>query len=122
MCSPTWKARIRTAPCYVDADAAEDNAFADQIEGLPEGVYSELSGMRAEYRAQESRESIVARDADILECLIQAKEYVQQGHPAADRFTRNAGHLSTDSARKLWARAQATDVNEWWSRIGKFER
>lgn len=112
----------KMAQHYVDADAAEDKAFSDQIEELPGSIRDELSGMHSEYRAQESKESIIARDADILECLIQAKEYSEQGHPAAVEFTKNAGHLSTESASRLWALAEKVDVNAWWRAIGGFER
>jgi putative hydrolase of HD superfamily len=107
---------------YVDAEAAEDQSFSDQTGGLPERIRDEMSAVRSEYRAQESKESIVARDADILECLIQAKEYNEQGQKGAALFLKNARHLKTDSARKLWALTETTDVNAWWSRIGTFER
>jgi putative hydrolase of HD superfamily len=112
----------KMAQHYVDAEAAENRSFADQIAGLPEGVRDELSAVRGEYTAQESKESIVARDADILECLIQAKEYSEQGQTSAALFMKNAGHLKTDSAQKLWALMQTTDVNAWWARIGTFGR
>ena len=112
----------KMAQHYVDAETAEDRSFADQIGGLPEGMRDEMSSMRSEYRAQESKESIVARDADILECLIQAKEYTEQGQTSAALFMKNAGHLETESARKLWALTEHTDINAWWSRIGTFGR
>ena len=112
----------KMAQQYVDAEAAEDKSFADQIGGLPDGMRDEMSAVRSEYRAQESKESIIARDADILECLIQAKEYTDQGQTGAALFMKNAGHLETESARKLWALARQTDINEWWSRIGTFGR
>ena len=112
----------KMAQHYVDAGAAEDRAFADQIDGLPDSMRDELAATRTEYRAKETRESIVARDADILECLIQAKEYCERGNPAAAEFMKNAGHLATDSARRLWELAESTDVNSWWRGIGVFER
>jgi len=112
----------KMAQHYVDADAAEDRAFTDQIGGLPDSIRDELSSTRSEYTAQESKESSIARDADILECLVQAKEYAVQGNASASLFTRNADHLETDSARKLWALMEKTDVNEWWARVGKFKR
>jgi putative hydrolase of HD superfamily len=108
----------RMAQHYMDAEAAEDHSFSDQIENLPEDIRGELSGVRNEFKLQESRESIVARDADILECLIQAKEYNEQGNTGAALFFKNAAKLKTESARKLWALLERTDVNEWWSRIG----
>jgi len=112
----------KMAQHYVDAESAEDRAFDDQVGGLPDSIRDELSTVHAEYKAQESKESLVARDADILECLVQAREYAEQGQPGAARLMRNADHLHTDSARKLWALMEQTDVNEWWARIGKFER
>lgn len=112
----------KMAQHYVDANAAEDASFADQISGLPNSIREELSATRSEYRVQESKESIIARDADILECLVQAKEYSEQGQTGAALFMKNADHLKTTSARKLWALMQRTDVNAWWSSIGKFER
>jgi len=112
----------KMAQHYVDAGAAEDRSFSDQIGGLPDGVRGELADARDEYRAQVSKESIVARDADILECLVQAKEYSEQGQTSAALFMKNANYLKTDSAQKLWALIESTDVNEWWSRIGTFGR
>jgi putative hydrolase of HD superfamily len=107
---------------YMDPEAAEDQSFSDQIRGLPEGIRDELSAVRREYIEQQSKESIVARDADILECLVQAKEYSEHGNTSAALFMKNADHLKTESARKLWALMERTDVNAWWTRIGKFGR
>jgi putative hydrolase of HD superfamily len=113
----------KMAQRYIDARPAEDASHVEQIESLPEGVRGELSGLREEYREQESRESIVARDADILECLIQAREYLAHGHTGASLFMEKApSHLRTAGAKKLWQLAQKMDVNDWWSRIGKFDR
>lgn len=112
----------KMAQHYLDFESAEDRSFSDQIEGLPKGIQDELRNVRNEYRAQTSKESIVARDADILECLVQAKEYSAQGKKGAALLMKNAGHLETDSARKLWALVEKTDVNGWWAGIGTFER
>ena len=113
----------KMAQRYIDAKPAEDASFDEQIELLPEGIHGELSDVREEYRAQMSEESIVARDSDILECLIQAKEYHEHGHKSASLFMEKAPeYLKTDSAKKLWELARTMDVNEWWSRIGSFAR
>ena len=77
--------------------------LADQIAHLEKRVKGALKTMREDYDRQISRESIVARDADILECLIQAKEYVDNGYPVARTFFKRApDHLKTPTARKLW--------------------
>jgi putative hydrolase of HD superfamily len=113
----------KMAQRYIDAEPAEDASHTDQIDPLPDGIRNNMSDLREEYRAQESQESIVARDADILECLIQAKEYLTHGHSSASLFMEKApSHLKTASAKKLWEMALEMDVNEWWSRIGTFTR
>ena len=113
----------KMAQRYIDTVPAEDASHSEQIESLPDGIRGEMSGLREEYTAQETPESLVARDSDILECLIQAKEYLAHGHTSASLFMEKApAHLKTSSARKLWEMAQEMDVNEWWSGVGKFTR
>ncbi len=113
----------KMAQRYIDARTAEDASFEEQVGSLPEGILQELSDVREDHGAQESKESIVARDSDILECLIQAKEYHEHGHKSAALFMKKAPeHLKTESAKTLWRLAQTMDVNEWWSRIGSFAR
>ena len=113
----------KMAQRYIEAEASEDASFEDQVSSLPDGINREMTDVRGDYRAQESQESIVARDCDILECLIQAKEYVEHGHKSAALFmTKAPQHLKTDSAKSLWQLAQTMDVNAWWARIGSFTR
>jgi putative hydrolase of HD superfamily len=113
----------KMAQRYIDARPAEDKSFEDQVEALPADMRGELSDVRRDYTDQKTRESIVARDSDILECLIQAKEYVEHGHKSAALFmTKAPKHLKTKSAKSLWRLARTMDVNEWWARIGSFAR
>jgi len=108
---------------YINFKRAEDEAFAGQIEALPEDMNSELAELHEEYRAQKTRESVVARDADILECLIQAIEYQHHGYKDAVKFMRKAPqHLKTTSSKQLWKLAQTMDLNEWWEKLSDFER
>lgn len=113
----------KMAQRYIDARTAEDKSFEEQVGSLPEHILQELSDVREDYGAQESKESIVARDSDILECLIQAKEYHEHGHKSAALFMKKAPeYLKSESAKTLWRLAQTMDVNEWWSRISSFAR
>ena len=108
---------------YIDFRLAEQKAFADQIAYLDKKVKKALQMMREDYDRQLSRESIIARDADILECLIQAKEYVDLGFPVARTFFKRAPeHLKTVTARKLWRQALSWDSHSWWQNVVKFER
>jgi len=108
---------------YIDFRAAEKKAFADQTADLDARVKQALRVMRSEYEVQSSPESVVARDADILECLIQAKEYADNGYPVAKTFFKRApDHLKTVTARKLWEQALSWDSHAWWQNVVKFER
>jgi len=108
---------------YIDFKAAEKRVYQDQIRDLDRNVKSELDVLRDEYDRQKTRESIVARDADILECLLQAKEYSDSGYTKAKKFFKTApDHLKTASAKKFWKQIQDWDSGQWWEDIVKFER
>ena len=82
-----------------------------------------MTGFRREYDAQKTKASIVARDADILECLLQAKEYYDNGYLKAKKFFKIApDHLKTKSAQKFWKQIQNWDSGRWWEDVVKFER
>ncbi len=113
----------KVAHRYLRVKEAEDKAYKEQIENLPGKIREELMSNRRELVSQESLESLVARDADILECLIQCKEYVDQGYSQAEKFFKKGPlHLKTQSAKTLWDRAKSWDSNEWWEKLGEFER
>ncbi|MEA3489153.1 MAG: HD domain-containing protein [Candidatus Omnitrophota bacterium] len=113
----------KVAHKYLNVREAEKRAYFEQVEPLEEGIKEELTGSKEEYDAQETPESLVARDADILECLIQAKEYTDLGFRSAEKFFKQApGHLRTESARRLWESTKNWDSNAWWEKLGVFER
>jgi len=113
----------KMAQRYIEGEKAEDEAFSEQVEKLPDFCKKELIAMHEEYRAQKSQESKIARDADILECLIQAKEYYESGNTLAKKFMLKApDYLVTESGRKLWEKAKAANLNDWWQSLGRFKR
>ncbi len=108
---------------YIDFREAEKKVFKDQIAALDAKIIREFECLRSEYDGQQSPESIVTRDADILECLLQAKEYVDNGYPMAQTFFKKApGYLRTSTAKKWWAKALAWSSHDWWQDVVKFER
>lgn len=108
---------------YIEFRHAEKKVFKDQIASLDAKVNKELESLRDEYDGQSSKESLVTRDADILECLIQAKEYLDNGYPVAKTFFKRApNHLKTKTAKQLWAKALKWDSHTWWQNVVKFER
>ncbi|MFH1868290.1 MAG: HD domain-containing protein [Candidatus Omnitrophota bacterium] len=113
----------KMAQRYIDAYSAENKAFKEQIALLPENIRKGLADTHTEYIDQKTKESLIARDADILECLIQAKEYHAQGFTEAVKFMRKAPLLlKTDSAKEIWRYAKKNDINDWWVNLSNFKR
>jgi putative hydrolase of HD superfamily len=108
---------------YIDFKDAEKKVFADQMKSLNNKFRTRLEALRREYDHQSSRESLIARDADILECLLQAKEYVDDGYDGAKLFfSRAPKHLKTKSAKTLWGQIKRWNSNDWWQNVVKFQR
>ena len=113
----------KMAQRYMDFQKAEDQAFGEQMQTLSAPIKNELLALRNEYRKQNTREGIIARDADILECLIQAKEYQEHGFKEASKFMKKAPEcLRTKTARQLWKLAKKMNLNEWWEKLSEFTR
>ncbi|MCK5178493.1 MAG: HD domain-containing protein [Candidatus Omnitrophica bacterium] len=108
---------------YIDFKEAEKEVFKDQVADLDKSVKNEMTAFRREYDAQKTKASIVARDADILECLLQAKEYYDSGYLKTEKFFKTApDHLKTKTARRFWKQIKQWDSSQWWEDIVKFER
>ncbi|MFC4563670.1 HD family hydrolase [Nocardiopsis mangrovi] len=90
---------------------------ADQVATLPTGVAEVISGAVAEYEGRESAEATCARDADKLECLLQAVEYREQGNQHTQAWIDTSiASLATASAKRLAASAVARGPLEWMHR------
>ncbi len=75
---------------------------ADQVAACPPAVSNVITDAVAEYEAGETLEAVVARDADKLECLVQAVEYSHQGIGNVQRWIDSSrAALKTASAHRL---------------------
>ncbi|MEW6328852.1 MAG: HD domain-containing protein [Candidatus Micrarchaeota archaeon] len=64
-----------------------------------------------------SKEAVVARDADALELLIQAKEYLDEGNKYAREFITTARKkIKTRSAKEMARAIENTDSARWWKK------
>ena len=113
----------KVAQRYINTKDAERKAFLEQVAFLGNGMNKELSKIKSEYDSQENAESVIARDADILECLIQAKDYSDLGLSGAKKFFKSAPkYLVSKSAKSLWKNAKTWDSGAWWEKLGRFTR
>jgi len=70
----------KVADRYLEKKKAEVQAHTEQIKQLPTEIGKEILSLFTEYENQQSKEAIIARDADLLECAITAKEYIEIGY------------------------------------------
>jgi putative hydrolases of HD superfamily len=88
----------------------------DQTAAFPPELAAVLVGLVTEYEARDSIEAQVARDADKLECLLQAREYEVAGYRDVPPWvTTSQAALQTASGRRLGKLCQQVPPSEWWS-------
>ncbi len=108
---------------YIDFKKAEQKVHSEQIKLLPEFMRKEYSLIRQAYDKQNSKEAIVARDADILECILQAKEYLDFGFKQTESFiTVGEKFLKSKSAKTLCKAMRSWRSKDWWFHLKKFQR
>jgi len=105
---------------YFDIKPYESKAFQDQTENLPKKTGSVFAKLHKEFEKQETIESHVARDADILEMAFQAKEHLDNGYKTAKLWIDNVQkHLKTASGKKILEEMKNTHFADWWKDIIK---
>ncbi|VVB65646.1 HD domain protein [Candidatus Gugararchaeum adminiculabundum] len=96
---------------YVKAD--ERKAWEDALAGLPGEMRMEIESALDE-KSKNSIEAKICNDADKLEMLVQAKEYLDLGHRNATDWIASAQkNLRTNSAKRLAKIILRMDSNNW---------
>ncbi|WP_050508992.1 HD domain-containing protein [Streptomyces rimosus] len=87
---------------------------AGQVAGAHPAVRTGVQDAVDEYETGETPEAIVARDADKLECLVQAVEYREQGYTLTQNWIDTSlASLKTPSAKALADAALSMNSLEW---------
>ena len=101
---------------YVSA-ASNEQVTRDQVIGLPPSAAGMNLAAVAEYEAAETQEARCARDADKLDCLLQAREYQEQGYSNVQPWIDSSlAALTTASAKQLAHEAMAQNSLDWLER------
>jgi putative hydrolases of HD superfamily len=109
----------RVAAKYIDSREAERNAFADQVKYLPE-EFKYLVRYFEEIEERNTKEGIIAKDADWLEAAFSAKEYYDLGNELAMDWINNVGlALETESAKEIFKEMKETRFTDWWTGLKK---
>jgi putative hydrolases of HD superfamily len=107
---------------YIDFKQAEKAAFTEQMNALPEEFSQELITLMNEFQTQSSKEAIVGRDADLLECAIQAKEYMKIGYEAQDWINNIRRIIMTKSGKMMLDEIEKSNPSNWWQGLKKIDR
>lgn len=101
----------------------DDEINEDQLGTLP---FPDLKDFISEYEERESKEAIVAKDADLLDQILLLREYEWQGNKEASVWLRGKGDeegnaqfrkLKTKSARELGKTIYDRAPSEWWNNL-----
>lgn len=115
----TQESRIGDVPSVGKAyvrTADNPSVTADQTASFPPAIAEALVGLVNEYEGRESLEAQVARDADKLECLLQAREYLAAGYSDVPPWIEtSAAALRTTSGKRLGELCQQVAPKDWWS-------
>ena len=103
---------------YFDQKQAEDVAVKEICDALDARISSPLKKIFEQYSDKDTPEAAIARDADLLECILQAYAYKEKGFQGADNFVSGPAklqsQLKTDAAIRLAELAATRSSSEWW--------
>ena len=100
---------------YLDRTKAKERAFLDQVARLPKDIRDELTSMMLDLTNNLSIEARIAHDADLLESLIQAREYQAQGYKDVQEWIDNCRNaLITESAKRIAEKCLSVEPSQWW--------
>lgn len=103
---------------YLKNSINETKITEDQIINLPKYIFKELQSFQSDFVEKSTVESIIAKDADSLECLIQAREYQSQGYKDVDEWIIDCkSKLNTESAKKLANYFIENEPSDWWKEL-----
>jgi putative hydrolase of HD superfamily len=101
----------------------DEEIIEEQLGSLP---FSELKEIALEYEARETKESIIAKDADLIDQILLLKEYELQGNKEASVWLHDKGsvkpnihlkRLKLDSSKELGEAIYERNPSDWWSNL-----
>lgn len=105
---------------YIDYESAEKQVLEEQLKNLPLSIATEIEELIQSYNNDTNKEGIIARDADLLECIFQSKEYLELGYKDGQRWIDKMKNLLiTDSAKKLYSLVEDSDIHAWHKNLSK---
>ena len=109
----------KVANRYIKAD--EKKAVQDQLKKLDQ-TGKKIYKIWEQIEKHNTSAGIIAKDADLLEQAVIAKEYLEKGHKFTQDWINNiAKKLKTKSAKNLLKTLQKTSCHDWWQGLKKID-
>jgi len=98
----------------------DDEIIKEQLGTLP---FPELNDIALEYEKRDSKEAIIAKEADIIDQILLLREYEWQGNKEAMLWLHGGSgekeylqlkKLTLDSAKELGREIYECDPSKWW--------
>jgi putative hydrolase of HD superfamily len=103
---------------YVKAD--EKQAVKDQLSKLDKKTEEKIYNYWESVEFQKTPGGKIAKDADLLEQAVTAKEFIEKGFSYAQDWINNISQkIHTKSAKKLIKDLAKANSNDWWQGIKK---
>lgn len=102
---------VKTAPAH--------EVVTDQVAHLPAALAGHIVALIDEHESAKTPaatlESRCSRDADKIECLLQAREYEREGYTQLQPWvTTMVAAVTTETGKRLAAAALETPTGTWW--------
>lgn len=103
---------------YAEFKSGERRAFREIFKNIKE---KEFVNLFSQLEERKTKEAVVAKDADWLEVMVQAREYLDSDKSVNVKdWMKNAENaLKTKTAKRLAKIIRRTDSNEWWKGLKK---
>ncbi|MBB5159660.1 HD domain-containing protein [Saccharopolyspora phatthalungensis] len=103
---------------YVTTASAHE-LISEQTSGLPENLRDRIIAAIDEHESAKTGDATLeaqcSRDADKLECLLQAREYQREGYTQLDEWVRSSAEaMTTITGKALASAAMEVSPGEWW--------
>ncbi|MDD4662232.1 MAG: HD domain-containing protein [Candidatus Pacebacteria bacterium] len=110
----------KVASRYIDSTEAEQKAFEEQSQKLPQKAIDNLLKYYNEFENRNTIEGVIAKDADWLEVAFSAKELYDLGNQLGMDWIINVeGALETDSAKEMLKEMKEVRFTDWWMNLKK---
>ena len=105
---------------YFSIKEGEGKAFSDQLKNLGGDIEKRWRAYFNEFERRNTKEGIIAKDADWLETAFQAKEYMDIGFTFTEDWIKNVEKaLETKSAKLVIKEMRKTKFTDWWKGLKK---